>query len=155
MRISVRRIGLYIITLLLTCFVAPLSTICVRIALVLPAAFFLFAAALTWSGVFGRPIAPTYLAQIVFIPEGGSREIRDIPFDIDDEAAFNWAAKETVQNHGLVHLAVRGGIEVLYDSENPKLSVVPSFRSGKWTTRGIPFIPIFRRTQSWLGIRGG
>jgi hypothetical protein len=64
-RISVRRLGLYVINLLLIGFVAPLSTIWVRIALVLPAVFFLYAAALMWSG-FPMYVAHFFISKEIF-----------------------------------------------------------------------------------------
>lgn len=85
--------------------------------------------------LFGRPIWPDYLAHVVFVPYGTSDEVRVTPLDVNHRAAFFWAAEERVEDHGLVNVAIRPGLEILYDEDDPKSSVVPSFRSGRWTGR--------------------
>lgn len=82
-----------------------------------------------------RPASMAELARVAFVPRGARAEVRVTPMDIDDEKAFWWAATERVREYALINEAVRDGVEIVYDSRNPKACVVPLFRSDRWDDR--------------------
>ncbi|MBY3316601.1 MULTISPECIES: hypothetical protein [Rhizobium] len=85
--------------------------------------------------ISGHPVWPNYTAKGVFVPKGSAEALRVSLIDIDARTAFNWAARGQLTGYPLLNLAVRPGVIIRYNKNNPKEAVAEQFRAGRWLDR--------------------